>query len=251
MPSSVDKEPSMRKTLAESIRETLEVISETSNLEFALMDLHRESNGQPTKELADEIAADYAGVTGDKIMASYPAWVESQKNKQPPAQDPEKAKIKAQWEKMKKARDAEEERQARIAAQKEAEADKRADHQKEIDEMMAAMESFTAPEGWTKEVRESDWNVWYAIGDLVFTNDAGNIKITCHVTVSDKSMRISETDPYHIDGDTSFKKGDKWYTFTAYDKHGASFMLKSLEEIPEMLETESKRAQAAITRKAS
>lgn len=141
------------KSLAETIREVLDLVNEASgNLEYALYDLDRESGGNPTAELADDIAADYAGVTAEKLLAVYPEWKKQQEQKKAPEMDPAKAAEKAKWDKSQQQKADKEAQDKRIADRKaEMQAKKdafKADHAEEIAAAEAYMETFKQIPGW-------------------------------------------------------------------------------------------------------
>lgn len=254
----------MKKTLAESIRNSLDLLGEaSSNLEYALTDLHKESNGQPTKELADEIAADYPGITTSQLMAAYPKWASEQGHKAPqkPVQDPAKSAQAAKYQASKDRESAQKDIEARQQAASDEANALRNRHGPELERTRAAIEEVQAPEGWTLEVKDPDHSTSLTVSDLIFTNQAQNIRIIMHVWLNNKEGYKSKAPepelPYSVHGDTTYKVGDTWYTFTAYDKHGDSFSIgqysnwQSLADIPNVLATEAKKAQRSIDAKST
>lgn len=255
----------MKKTLAESIRDALNVLNEANAgaLNFALSDLHKESDGNPTKELADEIAADYPGLTGERIMAAYPEWAEKNADRvgnNPPQMDPKKAAQKADWDRRQLDMQRERERQEKQEADRAEKAAFREKHAELINSIKAEMETVQAPAGWTKEVTDSEYEQHHTVGDMTFTNDAGDIKIIMHVVFHDPERELHGREtrpsvPYEVNGDTTFQALGKWYTFTDYSKWGDSFHIGQYGEhndfssIPEVIAEQAEKAQAAIDRK--
>lgn len=249
----------MKKTLAESIRSTLDTLSE-GNMEYALSDLHKESNGEPTAELADEIAAEY-GLKGPQLLAAYPKYADTLKN-QTPLQtpvDPKKARMKADHDSRVAYRKYEADLEAKREEQKQQAAQKRKDHVGIIHQIESEMEDIEAPEGWHKSIKSPDHETWQTVGDIVFLNAEGNVKIVMHFTVSDTDAFRGKAGPsthhYNVAGDTLYKFKDKWYTFTDYSKWGDSFSIgeysdvTTLDQIPELLQREEARAKASLEKK--
>lgn len=209
----------MKKTLAESIREVLDTLFEgpAGDLQFALSDLHRESGGEPSAELAAEIAAEY-NIPPEKLLAAYPEWAEKEAGKQaaPAVADPEKAAQKKKWDDMQATKQRDQERDERMAAKKaEMDAKKSAFQADHADEIAAAdqyMEQFKSIPGWEVSNRLD-----YIGGDAEgFLISNGDIKIGIWHQVDDKSSRIYDANhPYEIHFDVSFKDHEgTWRTYT-------------------------------------
>jgi hypothetical protein len=253
----------MKKTLAESIRATLDLLTEApAGMADALQDLHNESGGNPTSELAAEIGADY-NITGEKLLAAYPQWVQTQAGKAQNTApvDPKKEAQKQKWAAHERHKEREAEAERRKAEQ---EADKQAFRSKNdglIKQIQSDMQAIEAPEGWSKDiVVPGKYNGKHDIGDMTFTNQAGNVCLVMHVIVCDPeaeemgNWKRPEI-PYEIHGDTKFMFDDKWYSFTDYSKWGDSFATgqysnwRSFDAIPDIINHENQRAQDALDRK--
>jgi hypothetical protein len=242
----------MKKTLAESIRSSMSILSE-GNLEYALSDLHNESNGNPTQELADEIAAEY-GLQGSQLMSAYPQYAEAVKNKMSSqgATDPEKANIKARHDRIEYSKRLDKQR-----AEQEAELSAKRDSHGDVHaKLEATVQAVTAPEGWTKSISEPEYARWDFGPVLTFLNDAGNIKIVLKSQINDKDSKYAvEDEEFAFNGDTLFKFKDKWFTFTDYSKWGDSFSIsryspqKTIEELHDVIAEQAARAEAALARK--
>lgn len=248
----------MKKTLAESIRSTLEILSE-GNLDYALSDLHKESNGEPSQELADEIAAEY-GLKGSQLLAAYPKYAETQHNKTPsePVSDPAKAKQKADYDSRTRSNQYMSDLETKKAAEKEQIAAKRTDHSDEHAALEAEIDSLVAPEGWTKDVSEPEYKGWNYGHVATFTNPEGNVKIKLQGTISDKEYanKPGFDEGIAYNGDTTFEVGGKWFTFTDYSKHGDSFSIgkysgNTIADLPAILAKEEARAKASIEKKSA
>lgn len=253
----------MKKTLAESIRATLDLISEApAGMADALQDLHNESGGNPTSELAAEIGADY-NLSGEKLLAAYPQWAQTQANKSSSAAyvDPAKEAQKKKWASLERQKEYRAERERQSAEQ---EAEKQAFRSKNdglIKQIQADMQAIEAPEGWSKDiVVPGKYDGRHDVGDMTFTNQAGNVCLVMHVVFCDPEAEERgnwkrPTVPYEIRGDTRFMFDDKWYSFTDYSKWGDSFATsqysnwQSFDAIPDIINHENQRAQDALDRK--
>lgn len=251
----------MKKTLAESIREALDLINEApAHMQDALLDLHNESGGSPTAELAADIASEY-GLNAEKLLAAYPQWAQTQANKgsTAPAQDPDKA---AQAKRYQDNKDRDQ-RRADMDAERERRRqeikDKAAAHKEQFaaewQEAHSYIEQFKNLEGWHEA--ESWGEKWPddtkdERDHVCIQNDDVNVQLDISVNVTD-GVR-DEGPSVSIAGDTRFKDEEgKVYCFTRRGIDSDSFHYASnvsyLDPIPasveEIANTEVARAAAA------
>lgn len=227
-------------SLSQSIREALDVLREASNLEYALTDLHKESGGKPTPELAAEIAADYAGVNADKLMAAYPDWVQTQSNlsSQTAAKDPKKAAMAAQYQANQSQSKAQQDLEAKRAEKAQAAADKKAQHQEEnahvYQAAQAEIDKFKNVPGWTEVATDPDSlaaGLASHYGSEAISVDNGDgVTIGLWYEV-DAPWKEGASTSWEIHGDVSFKAADGRFTFTRRGIDIDSFSYK--EDSPE------------------
>ena len=250
----------MKKTLAESIRDVMDVVQEASgNMEFALLDLYNEGGGNPTAELAAEIADDYTGVTAEKLLAAYPDWAKQHeaKTNEPPAMDPEKAAQKKAWDQKQGIKKYHADLEAKREKHRQDVAAFNEKHADLIAEVRKKAEDAPVPEGWAKSFDDnSEWSGRRGfVAEMTYTNDVGNIKLKVSIEISDPESKFADKlDAYMGWGDTLFSYEGKWFTFSAYDKHGAAFHVsdkydKPLEAMDEIVAEQEAKALAAIARK--
>jgi hypothetical protein len=210
-----------KKTLAESIRATMDLINEApAGMADALQDLHNESGGKPTAELAAEIGADY-NLSGEKLLAAYPQWAQTQANKSAsaPAADPEKAAMAKRYQDKQDANTRRSELEAERERRKQEQEDQQRKHKEDHADLYAAanaeLEKFKSLPGWTVEEAPADSYGSFSGADTFAIDNGDGIKIILWTSVT-SAGRDPEKWPakWEIHGDVKFTADGKPFTFT-------------------------------------
>jgi hypothetical protein len=212
----------------------------------ALLDLHNESNGSPTLELAKEIAADYPGVNAERLMSEYPDWVKAQANKPPPQKDPEKEAMAKRYQAKRDAEEQRKEREAKREREQQERKEREQKHREENAEVFAAADAelakFKQVPGWkVVETPPDSFGQSHGAGDyFTIANDDG-IQINMWASVS--SAWSNTPAVWTIHGDVHFTAGGKSYTYThlGIDIDSFSYRQDSPEDPTEILQQQVKK----------